>query len=189
MPAEWAPHSRTWMMWPYNLNTWRKTISDDIPARASFIGIVSAIAEFEPVFVGALPQFFDEVQNIFSSHENVTVIAMESNDIWVRDTGPTFVLNKTTGALGGISWTFNCWGGMGIVDGVNYLPWDKDNQVSDIILDYNRLSTDSRASTQLVMEGGNFSLLTAIENCPLLVCLVLIFVLSQVHFMLMVKVL
>ena len=39
------------------------------------------------------------------------VLEMSTNDAWVRDTGPTFVVDDA-GELRGVSWRFNAWGGL-----------------------------------------------------------------------------
>ena len=50
---------------------------------------------------------------------------MSSNDAWIRDCGPTFVIDAK-GRRRGVDWTFNAWGGF---DGGLYFPWDRDDEV------------------------------------------------------------
>src|SRR5690606_37231064 len=49
MPAEWAPNSQTWMLWPERPDNWRLAGK---PAQAAFAEVARAIAGFEPVTVG-----------------------------------------------------------------------------------------------------------------------------------------
>ena len=49
MPAEWATHSQTWMLWPERPDNWRL---GGTPAQAAFAEVARAIAGFEPVTVG-----------------------------------------------------------------------------------------------------------------------------------------
>ncbi|MCR4892354.1 MAG: agmatine deiminase family protein [Lachnospiraceae bacterium] len=49
--------------------------------------------------------------------DNIRVVEMSSDDAWVRDTGPTFVINDKV-EIRGCNWTFNAWGGL--VDGFYY---------------------------------------------------------------------
>ena len=45
-----------------------------------------------------------------------------SDDAWMRDTGPTFVVDGAGGRRG-VDWHFNAWGGI-------YSPWDRDERVA-----------------------------------------------------------
>ena len=36
MPAEWAPHSQTWMVWPQRPDNWRDNAA---PAQAAFAAV------------------------------------------------------------------------------------------------------------------------------------------------------
>ncbi len=57
------------------------------------------------------------------------MVEVSSNDAWVRDCGPTFLVNGQ-GGLRAVDWTFNAWGGL--YDGL-YFPWDRDDQVAQKI--------------------------------------------------------
>ena len=48
MPAEWEPHSQTWMVWPERPDNWRL---GGKPAQEAFAAVARAIAQFEPVTV------------------------------------------------------------------------------------------------------------------------------------------
>lgn len=143
MPAEWAPHSGTWMLWPERPDNWRE---GGKPAQAAFAQVASAIAEYEPVTMCVSP-----VQYLNARHMlplNVRVVEMTSNDSWIRDCGPTFVTN-TEGVLRGVDWRFNAWGG--IDDGL-YVPWDQDDLVGEKVLELERAL---RYAPSIVLEGGS----------------------------------
>ena len=55
--------------------------------------------------------------------QNLYAFAIDSDDSWARDIGPTFVRNEE-GELRGIDWQFNAWGG--IYNGL-YAEWQADN--------------------------------------------------------------
>ena len=144
MPAEWAQHSQTWMIWPERPDNWRL---GGKPAQAAFAEVARAIATFEPVTVGVSA---DEYANANQQldHPAIRVVEISSDDAWVRDTGPTFVTNGQ-GGLRGVDWTFNAWGGL---NGGLYCPWDRDDQVADKILGLER---SPRYRTEgFVLEGG-----------------------------------
>jgi len=144
MPAEWAPHSQTWMVWPERSDNWRQGAK---PAQAAFAEVARAIAGFEPVTVGVSAGQYENA-NLQLSHPGIRVIELSSDDAWVRDTGPTFVTNGQ-GGVRGVDWTFNAWGGF---NGGLYWPWQRDDQVADKILGIERCP---RYRTEgFVLEGG-----------------------------------
>ena len=52
MPAEWEPHSGTWMGWPERPDNWREGA---VHAQRAFVAVATAISQFEPVTVCANP--------------------------------------------------------------------------------------------------------------------------------------
>jgi len=78
----------------------------------------------------------------------VRLVEMSSNDSWIRDCGPTFLLNDH-GHVRGVDWKFNAWGGleMGL-----YFPWDADDLVGQKVLDLERVR---RYAPDFVLEGGS----------------------------------
>lgn len=144
MPAEWAPHAQTWMIWPERTDNWRMGAK---PAQAAFAEVARAIASFEPVTVGVSAGQYENA-SLQLDHPGIRVVEISSDDAWVRDTGPTFVINGQ-GGLRGVDWTFNAWGGF---NGGLYWPWKRDDQVADKILGLERCP---RYRTEgFVLEGG-----------------------------------
>jgi agmatine deiminase len=74
---------------------------------------------------------------------------MSSNDAWMRDCGPTFVVNDK-GGVRLVDWEFNAWGGL--YDGL-YFPWDKDQLISRKVAEIEGVD---RYRAPLVLEGGSF---------------------------------
>ena len=144
MPAEFEPQSRIWMIWPKRPDNWR---SDALYAKQAYAAVANAISEFEPVTMLASPGQCEKCKELLSPR--VTVIAMESNDAWARDMGPTFLINDKK-ELRACDWVFNAWGGD--VDGL-YKPWDKDDLIASGICDI--LNADSYRTDGFVLEGGS----------------------------------
>lgn len=144
MPAEWAPHSQTWMVWPQRPDNWRE---QGVPAQAAFAAVARAIARFEPVTVCASAEQYLAARAALDD-PRIRVVEMSTDDAWVRDTGPTFVVDGK-GGLRGVDWTFNAWGGL---DGGLYANWQRDDEVAQKILDIERCA---RYRTEgFVLEGG-----------------------------------
>lgn len=145
MPAEWAPHSQTWMVWPQRPDNWRL---GGKPAQLAFSAVAKAIAEFEPVTVCVSAEQYENARARLD-HANIRLVEISTDDAWVRDTGPTFVTNGQ-GEVRGVDWTFNAWGGF---DGGLYSPWNRDDQVASKILEIER---SKRYRTEgFVLEGGS----------------------------------
>ncbi len=144
MPAEWEPHAQTWLLWPERPDNWRLGAK---PAQAAFAAVARAIARFEPVTVGvSAAQYANACARL--AHGDIRVVELSSDDAWLRDSGPTFVVDAR-GEVRGVDWTFNAWGGF---DGGLYAPWNRDDQVAGKILQLERCA---RYRTEgFVLEGG-----------------------------------
>ncbi len=150
MPAEFAPQQQVWMVWPERPDNWRL---GGKPAQAAFTTVAHAIAPFEPVIVCASAAQYENALSRLKNedeHDNIRVVELTTDDAWVRDTGPTFVINKH-GDVRGVDWTFNAWGGF---NGGLYWPWQRDDQVAAKIL--NIESTKRYRTEGFVLEGGSF---------------------------------
>lgn len=137
MPPEWAPHKRCWMAWPCHPPTFA-----DLPkAREAYAGVARAIAHFEPVTMIANPDHFEDARTRCGN--TVEVLAIEINDSWTRDTGPTYLVDGR-GGLAGVDWPFN-----------NYGEIDPD-YASDKLLAQRLLETSGarRFEAPIILEGG-----------------------------------
>jgi len=143
MPGEFEPHTQTWMLWPERSDNWRLGAK---PAQRAWVQIATAICEFEPVTMGVNHDQYENARNMLPG--GVRVVELSNNDAWIRDCGPTFVVNDK-GVVRLVDWKFNAWGGL--YDGL-YFPWDKDQMVPHKIAELERVG---RYRAPLVMEGGS----------------------------------
>ena len=160
MPGEFEPHAGTWMLWPQRPDNWRL---GGKPAQHAWVQVASAIARFEPVTVGVNHDQYENARSMLPA--NVRVIELSNDDAWIRDCGPTFIVNDE-GDVRLVHWDFNAWGGL--YDGL-YFPWDKDRSVPQKIAEIERVD---RYEAPLVMEGGSFHVdgggtLVTTEECLL----------------------
>jgi agmatine deiminase len=122
MPAEWERHQATYLVWPHNLDTWPGKFE---PIPAIFARMVAAIAHFEPVRV--LVKDADQIAEVRAlirsaagpdgepvRLDRIELIAIPTNDSWIRDHGPIFVnrigRNGTAATQIALDWRFNSWG-------------------------------------------------------------------------------
>jgi agmatine deiminase len=142
MPAEFAPHRGCWLLWPERGDTWRLGAK---PAQQAFVAVATAIATSEAVSVGVSQAQY--VNARAQLPDSVRVIELSHNDAWMRDMGPTCVVNKQ-GELRAVDWMFNAWGGL---QGGLYFPWDQDDLVAQKVIEIEGLT---RYRAPFVLEGG-----------------------------------
>jgi agmatine deiminase len=142
MPGEFEPHAGCWMLWPERASNWRLGAK---PAQAAFAAVATAIATSELVTVGVSARQFVHARSMLP--DAIRLVEMSSDDAWMRDVGPTFVVNKR-GAARGVDWIFNAWGGL---SGGLYFPWDQDDLVARKVLE---IEGCDRYRAPLVLEGG-----------------------------------
>lgn len=142
MPGEFEPHAGCWMLWPERPDNWREAAR---PAQLAFAQVALSIAQFEPVTVGVSAASFSTARTVLA--EKVRVAELSHDDCWMRDVGPTCVVNDR-GAVRGVDWHFNAWGGL---NGGLYFPWDQDELVARKVLEIEGLA---RYRAPIVNEGG-----------------------------------
>jgi agmatine deiminase len=142
MPGEFELQAGCWMLWPERPDNWREAAR---PAQHAFAAVAAAIAEFEPVTVGVSGAEYEVARALLDPQ--VGVVEMSHNDCWMRDVGPTFVVNRD-GDLRGVDWHFNAWGGL---NGGLYFPWDQDDLVARKVLE---IEGWDRYRAPVVNEGG-----------------------------------
>jgi agmatine deiminase len=142
MPGEFEPHAGCWMLWPERPDNWRLGAK---PAQHAFVALATTIAGSEPVTVGVSAAQYVNARRLLPPR--VRVVELSSNDAWMRDVGPTFVVDDR-GAMRGIDWQFNAWGGL---DGGLYFPWDRDDAVAQKVLE---VEGRDRYRAPFVLEGG-----------------------------------
>ncbi|MET0281946.1 MAG: agmatine deiminase [Steroidobacteraceae bacterium] len=142
MPAEFDRHDGAWMLWPERLDNWRDGAR---PAQQAFTAVANAISQFEPVSMGVSAAHYEFARAQLGA--GVRVVEISNNDCWMRDVGPTFVVNAA-GRRRAVDWHFNAWGGM---NGGLYFPWDQDDLIAQKVA---AVEGVDRYRAPLVMEGG-----------------------------------
>ena len=105
MPLESAPHLRTLMQWPTSIDVYGARALSSV--QAAIIDIANTIAEFEPVAMLAVPHARGLDRRRLSGA--VEVWDIPTDDLWCRDSGPTFVKDEA-GSLAVALVRFNGWG-------------------------------------------------------------------------------
>jgi agmatine deiminase len=131
------------MAWPERPDNWRLGAK---PAQRAFAAVAEAISASEPVTMAVSDAQFEHCRAALGP--SIRVVEMATDDAWMRDVGPTFVVDDG-GGLRGVDWRFNAWGGL---DGGLYFPWDRDERVARKVLE---IEGAARYRAPLVLEGGS----------------------------------
>lgn len=145
MPGEFEPQEQVWMIWPERPDNWRDGAK---PAQKSFANVAKAISKFTKMNVLVSQAQYANCREQLP--ENIRVIEMSNNDAWVRDCGPSFIINDK-GDIRANDWDFNAWGGL--VDGL-YFPWDQDELLARKVTELEGI--DTYKTKDFVLEGGSF---------------------------------
>ena len=149
-PAEWEPHTATWIAWPHHEPDWPGKFA---PIPWVYAEIVRALHAHERVAILC----HDEesragATEILAKHSvdlaRVGLHRVPTDRVWTRDSGPTGVFDER-GALRWIAWRFNAW--------AKYDDYDQDAHVADAIARISGIPS-TRATREdgapFVLEGG-----------------------------------
>jgi len=161
MQAEFETQSATWLGWPSNNGTFR--ISQ---AQRTIENVVKHICKYQKVYIVTNPSTWSSAERIFKSYNNVFVTELLTNDLWLRDIAPTFLIseNKKSKFMSAVSWKFNGWGKPQTIE------HDKDQLVALKISNF--LGIHLYNKNDFVCEGGSYSVdgqgtLITTEECLL----------------------
>jgi agmatine deiminase len=141
MPPEWDEHDRTWLAFPHHGYTLGETKDEQLAARKTWAEVANRASEYEAVTVVVHPADLAHSKRHLSSQ--IEIAELEIDDAWLRDSGPTFVVEQ--GELAAVDWVFNGWGAQ------EWASYEKDALVAAEIA--SQLGVKTLASS-LVNEGG-----------------------------------
>jgi agmatine deiminase len=109
---------------------------------AAWVSVAHAIVPFEPVTMVVDPTERERARRMLSAE--IEVVEAPLDDFWMRDIGPTFVIDDETGELGGVDWVFNAWGDQGGT-------FERDALIAEFVLEHAGVT---RVPSLLINEGG-----------------------------------
>ncbi|MGK0721877.1 agmatine deiminase family protein [Leucobacter sp. W1478] len=148
MPAETEAHERTWMAFPSEGETLGATVAGREEGYAAWAATAQAIAEFEPVTMLVDPSEIARARRMLGATgaNGIDIVEVPVDEFWLRDSGPTFVVNdERPGVLGAVTWIFNGWGDQ------DWAEWELSSRHGAFIAE--RVDAE-RISSLLVNEGG-----------------------------------
>jgi agmatine deiminase len=163
MPAEWEPHSATWLSWPRREGiSFPGSFDRVLPTLRA---MVEALIESEQVCINVCNGPHEaEAREVLRGvpMDRIAFHRIPTNEPWCRDHGPIFLTRDADPKLAVVDWDYNAWGG-------KYPPCDLDEvlptrvaEILDLPVFYPRM----------ILEGGSIDvngagvLLTS-ESCLL----------------------
>jgi agmatine deiminase len=147
-PAEFAPHTSTWLSWPHKEASWPGKIEAIFPIYAQFVILV---AEGEKVNINVKDDEMKEkalghLRKAGADPGSVEFHFHPTNDAWCRDHGPAFLINPKAAIKKVIvDWGYNAWG-------EKYPPYDLDDVIPTLV---GKKLNIPVYHPGIVMEGGS----------------------------------
>lgn len=146
MPEESEPHKRTWMSFIASEDIWARSQIAEV--QRDLARIAKTIAKYESVSMLVHSQDFDTAVKLLGGLDShpypIELIEFGMNDLWMRDTGPTFVINQKGQKLA-VNLNFNGWG--------EDQDFELDAKAADFVA---RQAAVKSIRANLILEGGCF---------------------------------
>jgi len=148
MPAEWEPHAATWLAWPHNAETWPG--QDIAQVENVYLEMIRALHTGEKVHIlvndaTTRQRVSEYLLKEGISSESTELHTIPTNDAWVRDYGPNFIVSEHEAKrrVAANLWDFDSWGGK--------YEWDLDQLAGHEIM---KTTNCSSFEPGIVLEGG-----------------------------------
>ena len=150
-PAEWEPHTGTWLSWPHNRETW---------SGAQLARVCAAYAQITRALQGAERVHINVASDAMEAAARRDLLAggvelgrgvefhrIPTDDAWIRDCGPIFTVRESGPAreVALLDFRFQSWGR-------KYPPWDRDDAVPRRVAEALALPC---TAVDFVLEGGS----------------------------------
>ena len=156
MPAEWEPQKSVWMPWPHNKNDW-PGLFEKIP---NVVGkIIKYLTKHQRIDLlvnntKSIKTTRAYLKKLGCNIYNIKFHALKTDRIWLRDSGPIFLVNKKNRKKTMLDFKFNAWS--------KYKNFKNDNKINNYISSYLNIESilpkkvNSKKFERVVMEGGAF---------------------------------
>lgn len=154
-PAEWLEQKTVWLSFPHNkIHLSSKLASEPDKDGLTlmkeffwrFIDIVLDYQDIKLLFdtEAMLMENIDKLTSFAAKPFKLISLVIPNNDIWIRDFGPIFAIDKKTEEKIVVDFAFNAWG-------EKFPPWDKDNVLPAAVGELEGLTVKSYDN---FLEGG-----------------------------------
>ena len=151
MPAEFEPHSAIWLGWP----TFQWFSDPALDTRLSLGNIAQTLSDYEVktnIMCGTAEGVMEArqwlMENGFPISSLMSFLAIDQVDIWVRDYGPNFLIDRSSDKRAIAGYRQNQWGYSTLTDPVS----ERMSMLPRAVFDH--LNLDDFLSTEVISEGG-----------------------------------
>ena len=148
-PAEWSKHAASWIAWPHHEPDWPGKLA---PIAWVYAEIARVLHHHERVEILCHD---DGVRDAAARHlaahgieSNVRLHVVPNDRVWLRDSGPTGVIDDGTVTL--VNWRFNAW--------AKYDNYTRDERIGRAVADITQLRRIEPVrpdnGERVVLEGG-----------------------------------
>ena len=130
MPAEWEPQKSVWMSWPHNKNDW-PGLFEKIP---NVVGkIIKYLTKDQRIdlLVNNNKSIYTTriyLKKIGCNISKIKFHKLKTDRLWLRDSGPIFLVNKKNRKKTMLDFKFNAWS--------KYKNFRNDNKINNHISSY-----------------------------------------------------
>ena len=150
MPAEWEPQNSVWIAWPYNKNDW-PGLYQFIPE--VILKIIKKISKNQKVNL-IVSKNIKNIKKLIKLNKikNINFHYIKTDRIWLRDSGPIYIINEKAKKKLIVNFKFNAWS--------KYKDYKKDNNINNKLSKLTKVKKIdpvvkiNNKSKQLVLEGG-----------------------------------
>src|SRR5262249_34366671 len=112
MPAEWESQEAVWLVWPHNEITWFGMLAE---VERSYVEIIRALHGAQKIKLVVNDYETEAKVRLALDREDVALtqvvfVPVVTQDSWIRDYGPTFLVDQDRRQLAMVNWNFNAWG-------------------------------------------------------------------------------
>ena len=156
MPAEWEPQKSVWISWPHNRNDW-PGMFEKIP---NVVGkIIKYLANHQRIDLlvntyKSMDEARKQLTRTGCKLSNIKFHKIKTDRLWLRDSGPIFLINKKIRKKIMLNFKFTGWS--------KYKNFRNDNKINYQISKYLNIKSilpkkiNSKKFEKVVMEGGAF---------------------------------
>ena len=153
VPAEWEPQKSVWIPWPHNKNDW-PGLFEKIP---NVVGkIIKYLTKYQRIdlLVNNTKSIYTTkiyLKKIGCNISNIKFHKLKTDRLWLRDSGPIFLVNKNNKKKTILNFKFNAWS--------KYKNFRNDNKINNYISRYLNIESilpkkvNSKKFQRVVMEG------------------------------------
>ena len=109
-PAEWEPQAAVWFAWPVRRSLWPDCFDR---VRSQLAALYMLAARYQPVRVLCAAVEQPVLRELMAAHGDTSTVKLydyQSDDVWIRDFGPLFLVHDQRQELCIADWRYNAWG-------------------------------------------------------------------------------